>query len=108
MGFWTAKEPVEYYGEVSKTRNFISLIIVSAICFGFAYIILAIVIPSDWKDFTDFENGKNIKNHWAIWALYDIGGKRLVCGLWGLFGGIMLYYGILCIKGLFKIVTTKK
>lgn len=108
MGFWSVKEPVEYYGEVSKTKRFVSLIILSAIFFGFAYMLLAILIPSEWKEFTDFENGKNIKNHWLIWALYDLGGKLLACSLWGIFGGFMLYYAIVCLKGLFKIFTTKK
>jgi hypothetical protein len=108
MGFWTVKEPVEYYGEVSKTRKFFSLIILSALSLVFAYVVLAILIPSEWKEFTDFENGKNIKNHWMIWALYDFGGKRLVCLLWGFFGGFMLYCGIITLKELFKIFTTKK
>jgi hypothetical protein len=109
MNFWTVKEPVKYSGEVSKTKGFLSGLILIFITMGFAYLVFVKLIPYQWKEFTEYEQtGKEIKNHWAIWALYDFGGKWLVCSIWGLLGGFMLYGGIVFLKQLFKILTPKK
>jgi hypothetical protein len=108
MQFWKQVEPIEYSGEVPKTKSIFSLLFLIFICTGMGYLILKLV-PYAWDEFTDYEQtGKEIKNHWAIWSLYDIGGKWLVCSVWGLFGGLMMYGGFVFLKQLFKTLTNKK
>jgi hypothetical protein len=109
MNFWAVKEPIEYSGKVSKTKAILSGLFLIFITMGFAYLVFAQLIPYQWKEFTDYEQtGIQIKNHWVIWALYDFGGKWLVCALWGLFGGFMLYGGLVITKQLFILLTQKK
>jgi hypothetical protein len=71
-----------------------------AICGGIAYLVLMLV-PYTWNEFIDYENGKEIKNHWAIWALYDLGGKKLACIPWVLLGGFMLFSALVFVKLMF-------
>jgi hypothetical protein len=109
MDFWTLKEPVEYSGEVSKTKAVLSGLFLIFIALGVAYLVFAKLIPYQWKEFTDYEKtGLQIKNHWIVWVLYDSGGKFLVCSIWGLLGGFMLYVGFIILRQLIKILIKKK
>jgi high-affinity Fe2+/Pb2+ permease len=98
----------EYVGKPSKIKAIFGLIFLIAICAGFVSLVFYWLIPYSWNEFIDYENGKEIKNNWAIWALYDLGGKKLVCGMWALFGGFFVFCALVFVKQIFTTLFNKE
>jgi high-affinity Fe2+/Pb2+ permease len=98
----------EYVTKPSKIKTVIGLTFLIAICAGFIYLVFYWLIPYTWNEFIDYEQGKEIKNNWAIWALYDLGGKKLVCGMWALFGGFFIFYALVLVKQIFTTLFAKQ
>jgi hypothetical protein len=108
MSLLDNKNNDEYVGKPSKIKAIFALSFLIVICGGIAYLILYKLVPYTWNEFVDYENGKEIKNQWAIWALYDLGGKKLVCGIWGLLGGFMLFCALWLVKQIFTTLFSKE
>jgi hypothetical protein len=98
MSLLDNKSNDEYVAKPGLIMTIVSITVVTAICVGIPYLMIFKLIPYTWAEFTAYENGAEIKNNWAIWALYDLGGKKLVCGLWALIAGLFILLDLALLK----------
>ncbi len=86
----------EYHGSRTEQKPVLSVIFCFALALAFLWF-----TKSLWSDFTALENGyKDLKVHSLIYLLYQIGGKWLACGFFGVCATVFIFQGF---KSLIKI-----